>query len=42
MTSMTTRDKFRVAILHQAAATPVIGGVRKPVKPGEVVECYAY
>jgi len=34
---MTTRDEFRVAVLHQAAATPAIGGVLKPAKPGKVV-----
>jgi len=28
-------DEFRVAVLHQAAPTPTIGGVLKPVKPGK-------
>jgi hypothetical protein len=31
---MATPDEFRVAVLHQAAPTPAIGGVLKPVKPG--------
>jgi hypothetical protein len=30
---MTAQDEFRVAVLHQAAVTPAIGGVLKPVKP---------
>jgi hypothetical protein len=34
---MATRKEFRVAVLHQAAATPAIGGVLKPAKLGEVV-----
>lgn len=33
---MTAQEEFRVAILHQAAATPAIGGISKPVKPGEL------
>lgn len=33
---MTAQEEFRVAILHQAAATPAIGGISKPVKLGEL------
>jgi hypothetical protein len=33
--SMALQDQFRVAVLHQAAATPAIRGILKPVKPGE-------
>jgi hypothetical protein len=29
-----SQDEFRVAVLHQAAATPAIGGVLKPAKQG--------
>jgi hypothetical protein len=32
---MALQDQLRVAVLHQAAATPAIRGIRKPVKPGE-------
>ncbi|KAI0293801.1 hypothetical protein BC826DRAFT_1014309 [Russula brevipes] len=31
---ITSQDEFRVAVLHQAAATPTIGGVLKPAKQG--------
>jgi hypothetical protein len=31
---ITSQDEFRVAVLHQAAATPAIGGVLKPAKQG--------
>jgi hypothetical protein len=33
---ITSQDEFRVAVLHQAAATPTIGGVLKPAKQGTV------
>ena len=33
---MTAPDEFRVAVLHQAAVTPAIGGVLKPVKPDKL------
>jgi hypothetical protein len=29
---MAAQDEFRVAVLHQAAVTPLIGGALKPVK----------
>jgi hypothetical protein len=33
---MIAQEELRVAILHQAAATPAIGGILKPVKLGDL------
>ena len=36
---MTAQDEFRVAVLHQAAVTPLIGGALKPVKLDKSPRC---